>query len=142
MVISKDATSSDILRWDFSVMAPRPMSSIRRTTRSAAVSPSGAASGAASRRSATSTHATPAASTLVHGPERACLVRMLFEDFATGTASISHDFSNLRLRGERLEFSMCSPFDLMVNRAGHEGWLWAQSPANLSPAQNTRLQGN
>ena len=27
-------------------------------------------------------------------------------------------FSNLRLRGKKLEFSLRSPFDLMVNRAG------------------------
>jgi hypothetical protein len=28
-------------------------------------------------------------------------------------------FSNLRLRGKKLEFSLRSPFDLMVNRADH-----------------------
>ena len=32
-------------------------------------------------------------------------------------------FSNLRLRGKTLEFSLRSPFDLMVNRADHAGWL-------------------
>jgi hypothetical protein len=32
-------------------------------------------------------------------------------------------FSNLQLRGKKLEFSMRSPFDLMVNRASYSGWL-------------------
>jgi len=32
-------------------------------------------------------------------------------------------FSNLQLRGKKLEFSLRSPFDLMVNRAGYSSWL-------------------
>ena len=32
-------------------------------------------------------------------------------------------FSNLHLRGKKLEFSLRSPFDLMVNRADHASWL-------------------
>jgi hypothetical protein len=32
-------------------------------------------------------------------------------------------FSNLRLRGKKLEYSLRSPFDLMVNRADHTSWL-------------------
>jgi hypothetical protein len=32
-------------------------------------------------------------------------------------------FSNLRLRGKKLEFSLRSPFDLMVNRANYSSWL-------------------
>jgi hypothetical protein len=32
-------------------------------------------------------------------------------------------FSNLHLRGKKLEFSLRSPFDLMVNRADHTSWL-------------------
>jgi hypothetical protein len=32
-------------------------------------------------------------------------------------------FSNLRLRGKKLEFSLRSPFDLMVNRSDHASWL-------------------
>jgi len=32
-------------------------------------------------------------------------------------------FSNLRLRGKKLEFSLRSSFDLMVNRADHASWL-------------------
>ena len=42
-------------------------------------------------------------------------------------------FSNLTLRGKKLEYLMRSPFDLMVGRADYAGWLWAQSAANSSP---------
>ena len=33
-------------------------------------------------------------------------------------------FSNLRLRGKTLDFSLRSPFDLMVNQADHASWLF------------------
>ena len=36
---------------------------------------------------------------------------------------IAFVFSNLRLRGKKLEFSLRSPFDLMVNRAIYTSWL-------------------
>ena len=36
---------------------------------------------------------------------------------------IAFVFSNLRLRGKKLEFSLRSPFDLMVNRASYSSWL-------------------
>jgi site-specific DNA recombinase len=36
---------------------------------------------------------------------------------------IAFVFSNLRLRGKKLEFSLRSPFDLMVNRATYTSWL-------------------
>src|ERR1700730_3647637 len=32
-------------------------------------------------------------------------------------------FSNLRLRGKKLEFSLRSPFDLMVDRRSYSSWL-------------------
>ena len=32
-------------------------------------------------------------------------------------------FSNLRLKGRKLEFSMRSPFNLMVNRTSYSSWL-------------------
>ena len=32
-------------------------------------------------------------------------------------------FSNLRLRGKKLEFSLRSPFDLMVDRQSYSSWL-------------------
>ncbi len=36
---------------------------------------------------------------------------------------INFVFSNLKLRGKKLEYSLRSPFDLMVNREGYAGWL-------------------
>jgi len=36
---------------------------------------------------------------------------------------IAFVFSNLRLRGKKLEFSLRSPFDLMVNRPTYTSWL-------------------
>lgn len=36
---------------------------------------------------------------------------------------IAFVFSNLRLKGKKLEFSLRSPFDLMVNRASYSSWL-------------------
>jgi hypothetical protein len=36
---------------------------------------------------------------------------------------IAFVFSNLQLRGKKLEFSTRSPFDLMVDRANYAGWL-------------------
>jgi hypothetical protein len=36
---------------------------------------------------------------------------------------IAFVFSNLQLRGKKLEFSMRSPFDLMVDRADYSSWL-------------------
>ena len=36
---------------------------------------------------------------------------------------IAFVFSNLRLRGKKLEFSLRSPFDLMVDRRSYASWL-------------------
>ena len=36
---------------------------------------------------------------------------------------IAFVFSNLRLKGKKLEFSLRSPFDLMANRRDHSSWL-------------------
>jgi len=36
-------------------------------------------------------------------------------------------FSNLRLKGKTLDYSLRSPFDLMVDRPTYANWLWAQS---------------
>ena len=36
---------------------------------------------------------------------------------------IAFVFSNLALRGKKLEFSLRSPFDLMVDRPDHASWL-------------------
>ena len=54
---------------------------------------------------------------------------------------IAFVFSNLRLKGKKLEYSLRSPFDLMVNRADHTSWLTTQAAANRSPARNSLLSG-
>jgi len=36
---------------------------------------------------------------------------------------IAFVFSNLKLKGKKLEFSLRSPFDLMVNRRSYASWL-------------------
>ncbi len=36
---------------------------------------------------------------------------------------IAFVFSNLALRGRKLEYALRSPFDLMVNRRDHQSWL-------------------
>lgn len=36
---------------------------------------------------------------------------------------IAFVFSNLRLKGKKLDYSMRSPFDLMVNRPNYASWL-------------------
>jgi site-specific DNA recombinase len=36
---------------------------------------------------------------------------------------IAFVFSNLKLRGKKLEFSLRSPFDLMINRRTYASWL-------------------
>jgi hypothetical protein len=48
---------------------------------------------------------------------------------------IAFVFSNLRLRGKKLEFSLRSPFDLMVNRQDYSGWL-----AFLNTVRTERFQ--
>jgi hypothetical protein len=51
-------------------------------------------------------------------------------------------FSNLRLRGKKLEFSLRSPFDLMVNRASYSSWLGGRD-SNLEMSwQNIPLKGH
>ena len=47
---------------------------------------------------------------------------------------IAFVFSNLRLRGKKLEFSLRSPFDLMVDRATYTSWL-----GNYQPLSRTLL---
>ena len=39
---------------------------------------------------------------------------------------IAFVFSNLKLRGKKLEFALRSPFDLMVNRRSYASWLGRQ----------------
>ena len=47
---------------------------------------------------------------------------------------IAFVFSNLRLRGKKLEFSLRSPFDLMVDRPDYASWL-GREDSNLRMAE-------
>ena len=93
MVIGKDASSTDIMRWDFSVMGAksyvlnlsenvrRSLEYKRRNGEWSGKAPLGYLN----------TRDADNRSTLVHDPERAFLIRMLFEDYAKGCYSISGD---------------------------------------------------
>ena len=48
---------------------------------------------------------------------------------------IAFVFSNLRLKGKNLEYSLRSPFDLMVNRPSYASWL-----AFLNTVRTERLE--
>ena len=48
---------------------------------------------------------------------------------------IAFVFSNLRLSGKKLDFSLRSPFDLMVNRPDYASWL-----AFLNTVRTERFQ--
>ena len=93
MVIGKDAASIDIMRWDFSVMGAksyvlnlsenvrRSLEYKRRNGEWSGKAPLGYLN----------TRDADNRSTLVHDPERAFLIRMLFEEYAKGCHSISGD---------------------------------------------------
>ena len=49
---------------------------------------------------------------------------------------IAFVFSNLRLRGKKLDYSLPSPFDLMVDRQGYSGWLGDQDSNLGCPGQS------
>jgi site-specific DNA recombinase len=93
MVINKDASSSDILRWDFSVMGAKSYvlnlsENVRRSLeykRRKGEWGGKAPLGYLNQRDANNK------STLIHDPERAYLVRMVFEEYAKGCFSISGD---------------------------------------------------
>jgi site-specific DNA recombinase len=93
MVIGKGASSTDILRWDFSVMGAKSYvlnlsENVRRSLeykRRNGEWSGKAPLGYLNQRDANNR------STLIHDPERAFLVRMLFEEYAKGCFSISGD---------------------------------------------------
>jgi site-specific DNA recombinase len=93
MVIGKGASSTDILRWDFSVMGAKSYvlnlsENVRRSLeykRRNGEWGGKAPLGYLNQRDANNK------STLIHDPERAYLVRMLFEEYAKGCYSISGD---------------------------------------------------
>jgi site-specific DNA recombinase len=93
MIIGKGASSTDILRWDFSVMGAKSYvlnlsENVRRSLeykRRNGEWGGKAPLGYLNQRDASNK------SILVHDPERAFLVRMLFEEYARGCSSISGD---------------------------------------------------
>src|SRR5262245_22747272 len=93
MVIGTGASSTDILRWDFSVMGAKSYvlnlsENVRRSLeykRRNGEWGGKAPLGYLNQRDANNK------STLIHDPERAFLVRMLFEEYAKGFFSISGD---------------------------------------------------
>jgi site-specific DNA recombinase len=93
MVIGKDATSTDILRWDFSVMGAKSYvlnlsENVRRSLeykRRNGEWSGKAPLGYLNKRNPNNK------SILIHDSERAFLVRMLFEEYAKGCFSISGD---------------------------------------------------
>jgi site-specific DNA recombinase len=93
MVIGKGASSTDILRWDFSVMGAKSYvlnlsENVRRSLeykRRNGEWGGNAPLGYLNRRDVDNK------STLIHDPERAFLVHMLFEEYAKGDRSISGD---------------------------------------------------
>jgi hypothetical protein len=93
MIIGKGASSTDILRWDFSVMGAKSYvlnlsENVRRSLeykRRNGEWGGKAPLGYLNQRDANNK------STLIHDPERAFLVRMLFEEYAKGCLSISGD---------------------------------------------------
>jgi site-specific DNA recombinase len=93
MVIGKGASSTDIMRWDFSVMGAKSYvlnlsENVRRSLeykRRNGEWGGKAPLGYLNQRDANNR------SVLVHDPERAYLVRMLFEEYAKGCYSISGD---------------------------------------------------
>ena len=93
MIIGKGASSTDILRWDFSVMGAKSYvlnlsENVRRSLeykRRNGEWGGKAPLGYLNQRDGNNK------STLIHDPERARLVRMLFEEYAKGCSSISSD---------------------------------------------------
>src|SRR6516225_10644649 len=93
MIIGKGASSTDILRWDFSVMGAKSYvlnlsENVRRSLeykRRNGEWGGKAPLGYLNQRDGNNK------STLIHDPERALLVRMLFEEYAKGCSPISGD---------------------------------------------------
>jgi site-specific DNA recombinase len=93
MVINRDATSSDILRWDFSVMSAKSyvLNLSDNVKRSLEYKRRNGEWGGKAPLGYKNVRDHENKSVLIHDKERAFLVRMLFEEYATGTASISGD---------------------------------------------------
>src|SRR5262245_31263094 len=93
MVIDKGASSSDILRWDFSVMGAKAyvLNLSENVKRSLEYKRRNGEWGGKAPLGYLNQRDVNNKSTLIHDPERAFLVRMLFEEYAKGFFSISVD---------------------------------------------------
>jgi len=93
MVINQNASSSDILRWDFSVMGAKSyvLNLSENVKRSLEYKRRNGEWGGKAPLGYLNSRDGAGKSTLILDPERAFLVRMLFEDYAKGTDSISGD---------------------------------------------------
>ena len=93
MVIGKGASSTDILRWDFSVMGAKSyvLNLSENVRRSLEYKRRNGQWGGKAPLGYLNVRDANNKSMLIHDPERAFLVRMLFEDYAKGCFSISGD---------------------------------------------------
>jgi DNA invertase Pin-like site-specific DNA recombinase len=93
MVIGKGASSTDILRWDFSVMGAKSyvLNLSENVRRSLDYKRRNGEWGGTAPIGYLNARDANGRSTIVPDPERAFLVRMLFEDYAKGCHSISGD---------------------------------------------------
>lgn len=93
MIISSEASSSDILRWDFSVMSAKSyvLSLSDNVKRSLEYKRRNGEWGGKAPLGYRNIRDAENKSVLIHDPERAYLVRLLFEEYAAGASSISGD---------------------------------------------------
>lgn len=93
MVIGRGASSTDIMRWDFSVMGAKAyvLNLSENVRRSLEYKRRNGEWGGKAPLGYLNVRDRNNKSTLVHDPERAFLVRMLFDDYAKGCFSISGD---------------------------------------------------
>ena len=96
MVLGKGASSSDIMRWDFSVMGAKSyvLNLSENVRRSLEFKRRNGEWGGKAPLGYLNIRDANNKSLLIPDPERAPLVRMLFEDYAKGTDSISGDLVN------------------------------------------------
>jgi DNA invertase Pin-like site-specific DNA recombinase len=93
MVIGKGAPSVDILRWDYSVVGAKSyvLNLSENVRRSLDYKRRNGEWGGKAPLGYLNARDDDGRATLIEDPERAFLIRMLFEEFATGTKSISGD---------------------------------------------------
>ena len=95
MIIGSEASSSDILRWDFSVMSAKSyvLNLSDNVKRSLEYKRRNGEWGGKAPLGYKNIRDAENKSVLIHDPERAYLVRLLFEEYAAGASSISGDLT-------------------------------------------------